>query len=92
LPFFLLAVGVFATIGQLLLTRALASGVPARVAIVGLSQVAFAVVLDIVLWGRQFEPQTLLGMFLVLVPTAWFILRPKGAKGSGPSQPLTEEA
>ena len=92
LPFFLLAVGVFATIGQLLLTRALASGVPARVAIVGLSQVAFAVVLDIVLWGRQFEPQTLLGMFLVLVPTAWFILRPKGVKSSGPSQPLTEEA
>jgi drug/metabolite transporter (DMT)-like permease len=92
LPFLLLAVGVFATIGQLLLTRALASGVPARVAIVGLSQVAFAVVLDIVLWGRQFEPQTLLGMFLVLVPTAWFILRPKGAKGPGPSQPLPEEA
>jgi drug/metabolite transporter (DMT)-like permease len=92
LPFFLLAVGVFATIGQLLLTRALASGVPARVAIVGLSQVAFAVVLDIVVWGRQFEPQTLLGMFLVLVPTAWFILRPKGVKSSGPSQPLTEEA
>ncbi|MFM2003590.1 MAG: hypothetical protein RI963_3016, partial [Planctomycetota bacterium] len=27
-----------------------------------------------------------------LVPTAWFILRPKGVKGSGPSQPLTEEA
>jgi hypothetical protein len=43
-------------------------------------------------WGRQFEPQTLLGMFLVLVPTAWFILRPKGVKSSGPSQPLTEEA
>src|SRR5262249_17973617 len=41
----LAGVGLTATVGQLLLTRAFAAGSPARVSVVGLTQVAFALVL-----------------------------------------------
>lgn len=67
-------VGVTATIGQLLLTRAFAEGAPARVSVVGLSQVGFAMIFDIVIWNRQFHQHTVLGILLVLGPTVWMIL------------------
>jgi len=67
-------VGVTATIGQLLLTRAFAEGAPARVSVVGLSQVGFAMIFDIVIWHRQFHQHTVLGILLVLGPTVWMIL------------------
>ena len=71
----LLGVGVSATVGQVFLTKAFAAGPPAKVSVVGLAQVAFAVVYDKVLWGRSFAPLTMLGMALVLAPTAWLMLR-----------------
>jgi drug/metabolite transporter (DMT)-like permease len=71
----LLGVGVSATAGQLMLTRAFAEGVPAKVSVVGLTQVGFAMVFDIVIWGRTLQWQTLLGMLLVIGPTIWLILR-----------------
>ncbi|MSR31266.1 MAG: EamA/RhaT family transporter [Gemmataceae bacterium] len=68
---FLLGVGVSATIGQIFLTLAFAKGSPTKVSIVGLSQVVFAVVGDILLWGKTLDIPTLVGMALILFPTAW---------------------
>lgn len=71
----LLAVGVCATIGQLFLTMAFASGPPARVSVVGLSQVGFVMVMEVLFTGRTFSAITLLGIGLVIAPTAWSLLR-----------------
>jgi drug/metabolite transporter (DMT)-like permease len=79
----LLGVGVAATTGQLLLTRAFSSGAPARVSVVGLSQVVFAMLLEMSLWGRRPGIWSVAGMFLVTLPTAWLILR------RAPSQPAS---
>lgn len=76
-PALLLGVGVFATAGQLLLTRAFAAGAPARVAIVGLSQVGFAMAFDILIFDRSFQLHSLLGILLVMLPTVWLMLRRK---------------
>lgn len=81
----LLSIGLFATAGQLLLTKAFAAGPPARVSVVGLSQVGFTMLLEIAIWGRSFDAWTLLGIGLVIAPTAWTLLR--GAR----SRPTTEE-
>jgi drug/metabolite transporter (DMT)-like permease len=67
----LAAVAVSGTVSQLCLTRAYATGRPARLSVIGLSQVAFALVLDLVFWGRRPDPLALLGFALVLAPTAW---------------------
>jgi drug/metabolite transporter (DMT)-like permease len=71
----LLGVGLSATAGQLFLTKAFTTGNAARVSVIGLSQVAIVMLLEILLWGRTFSPQTLLGMALVVAPTAWMMLR-----------------
>jgi drug/metabolite transporter (DMT)-like permease len=67
----LLGVGVAATVGQLFLTRAFAAGPPARVSLVGLTQIPFAMLLDVAFWGHTFGPLSLAGIALVLGPTAW---------------------
>ena len=71
----LLGVGLTATIGQICLTKAFTLGDPAKVAVVGLSQVGFGVIIEVTLWGRRFEWPTILGMALILSPTAWLMLR-----------------
>ena len=71
----LLGVGLSATAGQLFLTKAFTTGNAARVAVVGLSQVAIVMLLEILIWQRSFSLQTLAGMGLVVAPTAWMILR-----------------
>ena len=74
----LLGVGVTATIGQLFLTKAFAAGPPSRVAVVGLSQVAFGGFLDFVVSNQEMGLMKLAGMMLVLAPTAWLLLhRPR---------------
>jgi drug/metabolite transporter (DMT)-like permease len=67
----LLAVGATATVGQLFLTRAFAAGPPARVSVVGLTQVVFALGLYLLLERPAFHPATLVGIALVMAPTAW---------------------
>jgi drug/metabolite transporter (DMT)-like permease len=69
----LLGVGLTATVGQLLLTRAFAAGSPSRVSVVGLTQVVFALILDVLLWGDTITSQKVVGMLLVLTPTAWLM-------------------
>jgi drug/metabolite transporter (DMT)-like permease len=71
----LLGVGGFATVGQLFLTKAFASGPPARVSVVGLAQVGFTMLLEIAFWQRSFSAWTLVGIALVIAPTAWTLLR-----------------
>jgi drug/metabolite transporter (DMT)-like permease len=71
----LVGVGASATGGQILLTKSFAAGDPAKVSVVGLSQVGFAMLFDVVLWGRTFGPLTILGIVLVILPTAWIMLR-----------------
>jgi drug/metabolite transporter (DMT)-like permease len=71
----LLGIGVTATAGQLFLTKAFAAGPPAKVSVVALSQIVFALVLEIALFGRTIHPLTLLGMALVVGPSAWLLGR-----------------
>ncbi len=69
----LLGIGVAATVGQLFLTRAFAAGTPSKVAVVSLTQILFAVALDVLLFGRRLNPATLVGMGLVAGPSGWLI-------------------
>ena len=71
----LFGVGLSATVGQLAMTRAFALGNPSRVSVVGLMQIVFALVFDLVLWRRQFGPPVVLGIALVVGPSAWLMLR-----------------
>ncbi len=70
----LLGVGLTATIGQLFLTKAFAAGPPAKVSVVALTQVGFAMIFDAVVWRHSFSAITLLGMVLVMAPTAWLVV------------------
>ncbi len=75
--FLLLAIGTTATIGQLFLTRAFAAGPAAKVAVVGLSQIVFAMAFDLLFEQRSFNAATLLGTGLVMAPVIWLLTRPK---------------
>jgi drug/metabolite transporter (DMT)-like permease len=70
----LLAIGVTATIGQLYLTKAFAAGPPAQVSVVGLSQILFAMAIEVLYFGRSIGMVTLIGMALIIVPTAWVMI------------------
>jgi len=70
----MLGVGICATTGQIFLTKAFAAGPPAKVSVVALTQVGFAMVFDVVIWGHRFSNITLLGMALVMAPTAWLLV------------------
>jgi drug/metabolite transporter (DMT)-like permease len=71
----LFAVGGFATVGQIAMTRAFSVGRPQRLAVVGLSQVVFALGFDIGLWKYDVDAAKLAGLALVLAPVAWLVGR-----------------
>jgi drug/metabolite transporter (DMT)-like permease len=71
----LAALATAATAGQIMLTKAFAAGPPARVSVVNLSQVGMAALMEVIFLGRSFSTWTMLGMALVLAPTAWVLLR-----------------
>lgn len=77
----LLGVGVTATIGQICLTKAFTYGDPAKISVVGLTQIVFALTLDTLLLGHDLDPIKLLGIPLVIGPTAWLMLRHHPAPG-----------
>src|SRR5205085_1186019 len=54
---------------------ALALGSPSRVSVVGLMQIVFALLFDLLFWKRQFGPPVVLGIALVVGPSAWLMLR-----------------
>lgn len=69
----LTCVGLAGTVGQIFMTRAFASGAPSRVSVVGLSQIVFALLFDLILWRRALDGLTVAGIFLVMAPSAWLI-------------------
>jgi drug/metabolite transporter (DMT)-like permease len=71
----LLGIGATATAGQILLTLAFAAGDPARISVVGLCQVGFGMLFDRLFWGRTFGLPTIAGIMLIVLPTAWMMLR-----------------
>jgi drug/metabolite transporter (DMT)-like permease len=71
----LLGVGVTATIGQFFLTKAFTAGVPARVSVVSLTQVVFVLILDGILLGHVPQAEQLLGVLLIIGPSAWMMVR-----------------
>jgi drug/metabolite transporter (DMT)-like permease len=79
----LLSLGLAGTVGQVSLTRAFARGNPSRVALVGMSQIVFAVLLEVLFLRRAYDPRTFLGMALVIAPTGWILLR-RGPPASPP--------
>jgi drug/metabolite transporter (DMT)-like permease len=82
----LVGVGLSATVGQLFLTKAFAAGPPARVSVVGLAQVGIMMLLEIAFWQRSFSGLTLVGIALVIAPTAWTLLR----SGTRPHESVAE--
>jgi drug/metabolite transporter (DMT)-like permease len=69
----LIGTGVASTLGQLFLTLAFASGPPAKVSVVGLTQVGMAMLYDVGVWGHTFGLLSLLGIVLVVAPTGWLL-------------------
>ena len=69
----LLCLGLLGTIGQYAQTRALASGRAVRAAAASYAGVGFGVVFDHVLWPAPFDPLSVAGMVLILMPLSWLI-------------------
>jgi len=80
----LASVGIFATLGQISMTRAFALGSPQNLSIIFLSQVLFALGFDWAIWRRALEPSTLAGTVLIVAPVAWLLTR-------SPASTLTEK-
>jgi drug/metabolite transporter (DMT)-like permease len=92
-----LGVGLTASVGQMLLTRAFAHGDPSKVSVVGLSQVVFTLLIDVVVSHHQVTATALAGTLLILAPTAWVMLErrrkaaPDAPPGSSPELALAAE-
>lgn len=69
----LTAIGVAASAGQFFLTLAFATGPPARVSVVGLTQVGFGALLETIFWGWRLSPVSVAGMILAIAPTGWLL-------------------
>jgi drug/metabolite transporter (DMT)-like permease len=80
----LLGVGLAATLGQVCITKAFTSGQPARVSVAGLTQIVFALGLDLMFHRLAVSPGTLAGIALVLAPTAW-MMADRAARAGTPS-------
>jgi drug/metabolite transporter (DMT)-like permease len=68
-------VGLSATVGQIFLTKAFTSGQAAKVAVVNLAQIPMTLVLQLVFFNYPLDVQKILGMVLVLGPTAWLMVQ-----------------
>jgi drug/metabolite transporter (DMT)-like permease len=79
----LLGVGLTATLGQICLTNAFTTGDPAKLSVVGLTQIVFALTLDTLVLEHPLDPHKLLGIPLVIGPTAWLMLRHQSPKPEG---------
>jgi drug/metabolite transporter (DMT)-like permease len=80
----LLGMALTATVGQIFLTVAFASGAPAKVSVVGLTQIVFALAFDAWLWDRKVDDVAVVGTLLVIAPTAWLLAR------SRPTPPVAD--
>ncbi len=71
----LVGIGLSGTVAQLAMTRAYMLGNPAQNSTVGLAQVAFAALFDLLFWERSFSMATVIGILLITVPTTFFVAR-----------------
>jgi drug/metabolite transporter (DMT)-like permease len=78
----LLGIGVAATVGQVFLTLAFGQGAPAKVSVVGLTQIVFVTAMCVVVFDRPVNTVALIGTALIIAPTAWLITRSRSAKAS----------
>jgi drug/metabolite transporter (DMT)-like permease len=85
--FLLIGVGVSGLFAQMTMTRAFALGDPARVSVLALMQIVFAVPFDILIWRRHFGPLTVVGMVLILAPSGWLMIH-NPLKGSDQLAPI----
>ena len=81
----LLGMGFAALVGQLFLTLAFSRGAPAKVSVVGLTQIVFTLALSVWLFDHRPNELTLLGTVLVIAPTAWLLTRPREAVPDTPT-------
>jgi drug/metabolite transporter (DMT)-like permease len=89
----LVGVGVAATLGQVCVTQAFTSGHPARVSVVGLTQIVFALGLDVLFHGPNVALVTLAGIGLILAPTAWMMSeRAARASQAAPARAVEPDA
>jgi drug/metabolite transporter (DMT)-like permease len=88
--FLLLCVGLAATIGQIFLTKAFVAGPPAKVSVVGLTQIVFAMALDVLIFKHHFSPASLAGIVLVVAPTAWLLAQPPARSRPGAKDDFLE--
>lgn len=88
----LAGIGIAATIGQVFLTKAFTHGDPAKVSVVGLTQIVFALILDAVVLGHPPELYKLLGAPLVIAPTAWLLLHKPAPADRPEPEPLETPA
>jgi drug/metabolite transporter (DMT)-like permease len=79
----LAAMGLTALVGQIFLTMAFAAGAPAKVSVVGLTQIVFALGFDVLLFDHGLDAVTLAGTALVIAPTAWLLTRPRASIHEG---------
>lgn len=86
----LLGVGATATVGQVFLTRAFATGSPTKVAVTGLSQVAMVMAAEAALGWKVLTGTNVVGTSLVIGPTAWLIAHERWRKTDEP--PVEEVA
>jgi drug/metabolite transporter (DMT)-like permease len=77
----ILGVGLFATIGQLFLTKAFTTGQTAKVAVVNLAQIPMTLALQLIFFEEyQLNVSKMCGMVLVLGPTGWLMVQQKMRK------------
>ena len=62
------------------LTRAFATGDPAKVSVVALSQVVFTLLIDAAITGHGVTPLALTGTLLILAPTMWVMIERRGPR------------
>jgi drug/metabolite transporter (DMT)-like permease len=55
------------------MTKAFSVGPPQKLAIIGLTQVVFALLFDLLLWDHSPDLMTSAGIVLVVAPVAWLI-------------------
>lgn len=70
----LVLVGAAGVAGQIGMTRAFAKGHASHISVIALSQILFGLGVDVLFWSHSVNLISLLGMVLVIVPTAWLIL------------------
>lgn len=70
----LVLVGLAGVAGQIGMTMAFGKGQASQISVVALSQILFGLVFDALFWNHAMNALSLLGMAMVVVPTAWLIL------------------